>query len=157
LRYSRRRQPLRRLRSARSHCLSPGKQFRLIRVLIADDHDAVRKGVRLVLLSRPDIEICAEAANGSEAIRKAQESQPDLIILDLTMPVLGGFGAAEQLSRLLPDTPILFYSMHEGEPVIREAKRIGVRGFVAKSDISEKLLDAVDALVVRKSTFFPPG
>jgi DNA-binding NarL/FixJ family response regulator len=80
--------------------------------------------------------------------------KPDLIILDLTMPVLGGFSAAMQLRELLPEMPILFYSMHEGAHLVSEAKQIGVRGFVSKSHISETLLAAVDALVLRKSTFF---
>lgn len=133
----------------------PERTLALIRILIADDHDAVRKGVRSVLLSRQDIEVCGEASNGSEAIVKAIEQKPDLIILDLTMPILGGFAAALELRRLLPDIPILFYSMHEGAHLIKEARQIGVRGFVGKSHISETLLDAVDALVIRKDTFFP--
>ena len=123
--------------------------------MIADDHDAVRRGVRSVLLSRTDIEVCAEAADGREALQKAVALKPDLVILDLTMPVLGGFAAAVELRKLLPETPILFYSMHEGAHLINEAKQIGVRGFVSKSYISETLLDAVDAVVVRKQTFFP--
>lgn len=127
----------------------------LIRILIADDHDAVRRGVRSVLLSRTDIEVCGEACDGREALRKALTLKPDLVILDLTMPVLGGFAAAVELRKLLPEMPILFYSMHEGAHLINEAKQIGVRGFVSKSHISETLLDAVDALVVRKQTFFP--
>jgi two-component system, NarL family, response regulator NreC len=86
----------------------------LTRILIADDHDAVRRGVRSVLPSRSNIEVCGEASNGNEAIQKALELKPDLIILELTMPVMGGFAAASELRRLLPDMPILFYSMHEG-------------------------------------------
>ena len=133
----------------------PKKALHLIRILIADDHDAVRKGVRSVLLTRQDTEVCAEASNGSEAIMKALETRPDLVILDLTMPVMGGFAAAIELRKLLPDTPILFYSMHEGELLIAEAQRIGVQGFVSKGKISDTLLDAVSALVIRKETFFP--
>lgn len=108
-----------------------------------------------MLLSRPDIQVCAEASDGSEAVQKAVTSKPDLIILDLTMPVMGGFAAATELRKLLPEVPILFYSMHEGAHLIQEAKQIGVRGFVSKSHISEELLDAVDALVERKATFYP--
>jgi DNA-binding NarL/FixJ family response regulator len=128
----------------------------VIRILIADDHDAVRKGVRSVLRSRKDIEVCAEAADGNQAIDLALQCQPDLIILDLTMPARGGFLAAIDLRKLLPDVPILFYSMHEGEHLVKEARRIGVQGFVSKSSSSEMLLDAVDALVANKGTFFPP-
>jgi DNA-binding NarL/FixJ family response regulator len=137
--------------------MSSRKATALIRILIADDHDAVRRGVRAVLLSRDDIQVCAEASDGSEAITKALQSKPDLIILDLTMPILGGFAAAKELRRLLPDTPILFYSMHQGEHLIREAQQMGVQGFVSKSNISDTLLDAVDSLVLHKTTFFPPA
>jgi len=125
-----------------------------VRVLIADDHDVVRKGVRSILSSN-NIEVCGEACNGSEAVGKALELLPDLVILDLTMPVMGGFEAAIELCRLLPRIPILFYSIYEGEALIKEAKRIGVRGFVSKNRISETLLKAVNVLVVQKGTFFP--
>ena len=123
--------------------------------MIADDHDAVRRGVRSVLLSRPDIAVCAEACDGRETLQQPLALKPDLVILDLTMPVLGGFATAVELRKLLPEMPILFYSMHEGAHLITEPKQIGVRGFVSKSHISEELLDAVDAVVVRKATFFP--
>jgi len=86
----------------------------LIRVLIADDHDIVRKGVRNVLRARADVEVSGEAADGKEAIDLALNLKPDVIILDLSMPVLGGFAAAIELRRLLPETPIIFYSMHDG-------------------------------------------
>lgn len=99
--------------------------------------------------------MCAEACDGREALQQALALKPDLVILDLTMPVLGGFAAAVELRKLVPEMPILFYSMHEGAHLINEAKQIGVRGFVSKSHISEELLDAVDAVVVRKATFFP--
>jgi DNA-binding NarL/FixJ family response regulator len=126
-------------------------------VLIADDHEAIRKGVRTILRSRQDVEICGEASNGSEAIRMAVDLNPDLIILDLTMPVMGGFAAAKELRRLLPAIPILFYSMHEGTQLMKEAKQAGARGFVSKDRISDTLLDALDAVVVRNGTFFPDG
>jgi DNA-binding NarL/FixJ family response regulator len=126
-------------------------------VLIADDHEAIRKGVRTILRSREDVEICGEASNGSEAISLAVELNPDLIILDLTMPVMGGFAAAKELRQLRPDIPILFYSMHEGSQLIKEAKQAGARGFVSKSRISETLLDALDAVAIGRGTFFPNG
>jgi DNA-binding NarL/FixJ family response regulator len=126
----------------------------LIRILIADDHEAVRRGVRSILLSRPDIEISGEAADGRQAVAQALQLRPDLIILDLTMPVMGGIAAAAELHKLLPDTPVLFYSMHEGDYLVSEAKRLGVRGLVSKGRISETLLTAVDAIVLRHETFF---
>jgi len=129
----------------------------LIRVLIADDHDVVRRGVRSILLSRSDVEVCGEACDGKEAIEKALELKPDVIVLDLTMPVMGGFAAAAELRRRLPDVPILFYSIHDGAYLVAEAKRLGVQGFVSKSRISDTLLEAIDAVAVRKTTFFPPS
>jgi DNA-binding NarL/FixJ family response regulator len=127
----------------------------LIRVLIADDHDIVRKGVRNVLLLRPDVEVSGEATNGREAIDLALKVKPDVVILDLSMPVLGGFAAAVELRRLLPDTPIIFYSMHEGTHLVKQAQQIGVQGFVNKSRISDTLTAAIDAVVVRRQSFFP--
>ena len=84
------------------------KAFALIRIIIADDHDAVRKGVRAVLLTRYDIEVCGEACDGREAFHKALVLNPDLIILDLTIPVMGGFAAAVELRQLLPEVPSFF-------------------------------------------------
>ena len=125
-----------------------------IRVLIADDHDAIRKGVATIL-SHDGIEVCGEASNGIEAVTNAVELRPDIVILDLTMPVMGGFEAARELRKVLPDIPILFYSMHGSAHLIKELKRVGVQGFVSKSDISKALPEAVNALVVQKATFFP--
>jgi DNA-binding NarL/FixJ family response regulator len=125
-----------------------------IRILIADDHDVVRRGL-VSILSTGNIEVCGEARNGSEALGKALELLPDLVILDLTMPVMGGFEAATEMCRLLPQTPVLFHSIYEGEALMQEAKRIGVRGFVGKNCSSETLLRAVNTLVLEKGTFFP--
>jgi DNA-binding NarL/FixJ family response regulator len=125
-----------------------------IRVLIADDHDATRKGVRTIL-SHDGIEVCGEASNGIEAVTNAVQLRPDLVIIDLTMPVMSGFEAARELRKVLPDIPILVYSMHESDQVIKESRRVGVRGFVSKSDICKALSAAVNALVVQKATFFP--
>jgi DNA-binding NarL/FixJ family response regulator len=125
-----------------------------IRVLIADDHDATRKGVGTIL-SKGGIEVCGEASNGVEAVTNAVQLRPDIVILDLTMPVMSGFEAAKELRRVLPDIPILFYSMHGSDQLIKELRRVGVKGFVSKSDISKALPEAVNALVVQKATFFP--
>jgi DNA-binding NarL/FixJ family response regulator len=113
--------------------------------------------VRAILLSRGDIDVCGEAADGGEAVSRAVALEPDLIILDLTMPVMGGFAAAVEIRRLLPEIPILFYSMHEGSHVVKEAQQIGARGFVSKGRLSDTLLAAIDSIVVRKGTFFPPA
>jgi DNA-binding NarL/FixJ family response regulator len=125
-----------------------------LRVLIADDHESVRKGVCVILGTRGDIEVCGEASNGREAIDKAKELQPDLIILDITMPVLSGIDAAEVIRTALPHVPILFLSMHQSRQIVAEAKRIGVQGYVRKSEAATTLLNAVDA-VLRHEPFFP--
>src|ERR1700688_3700614 len=125
-----------------------------LRILVADDHESVRKGVCVILGTRDDIEVCGEAANGREAIDKALELKPDLIILDITMPIVSGIDAAEMIRKTLPSVPILFLSMHQSKQIIAEAKRVGVQGYVKKSDAAATLLHAVDALL-RNEPFFP--
>jgi len=124
-----------------------------LRVLIADDHEAVRKGVCSILGSRKDLEVCGEAENGRDAIDKARELKPDVIILDITMPVLSGFEAAREIRKTM-SVPILILSMHESIQLIEEARKIGVQGYVTKTEAASRLLLAVDALL-RKQDFFP--
>ena len=135
------------------HTLQPEAPSRALRVLIADDHEAVRMGLCAVLKSRADIEVCAEAKNGEEAVAKSRQLSPDLIILDITMPLLGGVEAAQQIRVLLPDVPILFYSMHNAPQVVDIAKSVGAKGFVAKDQMAATLLDAVD-VPRNNGTFF---
>jgi DNA-binding NarL/FixJ family response regulator len=125
-----------------------------LRVLIADDHEAVRKGVCAILGSREDIEICGEAQNGKEAVEKAESLKPDLVVLDITMPVLSGLEAAREIRKILPRVPILILSMHESNQLIEEAKKVGVQGYVTKTQVGGTLLQAVDALL-REENFFP--
>jgi two-component system response regulator NreC len=125
-----------------------------LRILIADDHEAVRKGVCAILGSHTEVEICGEAENGKEAIEKANAMKPDLIILDITMPVLSGFEAAREIRKTLPLVPILILSMHESNQLVEEAKKIGVQGYVTKTQVGGTLLQAVNTLL-RKETFFP--
>lgn len=125
-----------------------------MRILVADDKEAIRKRVRAILVSKPDFEVCAEAANGKEAVEKAKELKPDLIILDITMPVLNGLEAARMIRKLSPDTPIVILSVHKSRQLIKEAQEIGVQGYVTKEEASQNLIKAADA-VLRKQTFFP--
>jgi DNA-binding NarL/FixJ family response regulator len=122
--------------------------------LIADDHEIVRKGICSILESRKNIDICGEASNGQDAVEKASQLNPDLIILDVTMPNLDGFAAARQIRTFLPEVPILILSMHAGHSVVREAQQAGAQGFVSKSEAGHVLLKAVDA-VLQGQTFFP--
>jgi DNA-binding NarL/FixJ family response regulator len=125
-----------------------------MRCLLVDDHESVRMGVAAILSSRPNIEVCGEAVNGREAVEKARELKPDLIILDVNMPVLDGIHSAKEIRTFLPDVPILFFSMHDGVYLVHEAKMAGVQGLVSKTDARATLLDAVDALA-KKQTYFP--
>lgn len=125
-----------------------------MRVLIVDDHEAVRKGVCAILSSRLDIEVCGEAGDGKEAIEKAKEVRPDLIILDVTMPVLSGFDAAREIRKILPEVRILMLSMHESKQLLEEAKKLGVHGYVTKTQAGNVLLKAVDTLF-SDQVFYP--
>jgi DNA-binding NarL/FixJ family response regulator len=125
----------------------------LLRILVADDHTAVRKGVCALLRSRNDLEVCGEAQNGQEAIEKTRQLEPDLIILDIAMPLLDGFSAVREIRKFMPDVSILVLSMHRGKKAIQEAKLLGAQGFVSKSELAGTLLNAVD-VIARKQTFF---
>jgi len=103
-----------------------------LRVLVADDHGLARKGVRALLEEQPGWEIVAEASNGREAVEKAKLLQPDVTILDLSMPELNGLEAARELFKSVP-TKILLLTIHEADPLIRQTLEAGARGYVLKS------------------------
>ena len=124
------------------------------RVLIADDHEAVRRGLRSVLEENSELKVIGEAVNGEEAVEQVQRLKPDLVILDLSMPILDGLAAAREIKKLSPGTPIVVFSMHKIKEFVDMAKRIGLRGYVAKEDNSDTLLEAVDA-VLHNLTYFP--
>jgi DNA-binding NarL/FixJ family response regulator len=124
-----------------------------MQILVADDHEVVRKGLCMILAEHFHQTECIEASNGQDAISKALANHPDLVILDINMPLLGGFGAAKEIHRLLPQVPILFFTMNTGEQFVLEARKIGVQGFVAKDHAGEHLIRAVETLL-RKETFF---
>jgi DNA-binding NarL/FixJ family response regulator len=126
-----------------------------MRILIADDHEPIRKGICAILTSHLDLKLeeCIEASNGQEAIQKALAHKPDVVVLDINMPVLSGFAAAREIQRLLPGIPILFFTMHTGEQILLEARKAGVQGFVTKDRAGEVLVDAVKALL-RNETYF---
>ena len=125
-----------------------------LRILVADDQEAIRKRVRSILVSKREFEVCAEAPNGREAVEKARELKPDLIILDITMPELNGLDAARLIRQFSPETPIVILSVHKSRQLMYEAQKIGVQGYVTKEDANQDLIRAVDA-VLQKLTFFP--
>ena len=132
--------------------MQPDAPSRALRVLVADDHEMVRIGLCTMLQSQ-HIEVCAQAKNGEEAVEKSRQLSPDLIILDVSMPVLGGIEAAQQIRLFLPDVPILFYSMNNTPELIAIAKSVGAQGFVTKDQMAARLLEAVDALRNKKMFF----
>ena len=122
-------------------------------ILIADDHEVARQGIRALLESHPGWEVCAEAKDGREAVELATNSKPDIALLDIGMPNLNGLDAARQILAMSPAIRILILTMHDAEQVVREVLAAGARGFVLKSDAARDLVDAVDALQHRR-TFF---
>lgn len=125
-----------------------------LRLLVADDHDVVRKGVRTLLEEQPGWEVAAEAADGREAVEKAKQVQPDVTILDLSMPELNGLEAAREILKSVP-TKVLILTMYDSDPLIRQTLEAGARGYLLKSDAGRDLVSAVDALR-RNKTFFTP-
>jgi DNA-binding NarL/FixJ family response regulator len=125
----------------------------MLRILIADDHEVARGGVRALIQSHPGWEVCAEAGDGREAVELAAATNPDLVLLDIGMPNLNGLEAARQILAANPEIAILILSMHDSDNTIREVLRAGARGYVLKSDAGKDLVSAIDALQ-HQSTFF---
>jgi DNA-binding NarL/FixJ family response regulator len=126
---------------------------RPLQILIADDHEVVRHGVRSLLQDHEGWEICGEATDGRDAVEKVVKLKPDVVILDIGMPNLNGLGAARDILREEPQTMILILTIDESEQVMREVLNAGARGFLLKSDAARDLVAAVEALQ-RHRTFF---
>jgi PAS domain S-box-containing protein len=122
-----------------------------VRVLIVDDHEVVRRGVRSLLATRSDFDICGEAVDGRDAIEKAQLLNPDVITMDISMPNLNGLEATREIRRILPDTPILVMSQHDVPEMIRQALGAGATAYIVKSSISTELIAALDRVRRRES------
>ena len=124
-----------------------------LRILIADDHEVARKGIRALLETHPGWEVCGEAADGREAVSSANRLKPDLVLLDIGMPSLNGLDATRQIISAAPQTRVLILTMHDSEQVVREVLAAGALGFLLKSDAGRDLVAAVEALQHRR-TFF---
>jgi DNA-binding NarL/FixJ family response regulator len=129
--------------------------MRSARILIADDHELVRRGIAAQITQRPGWEVAAEATNGREAVELALRLVPDLIVLDLTMPELNGLAAASRITAALPEARILILTVHDSEQLVREVLAAGARGYVLKSDAGRTLLAALDALLAGGSFCTP--
>ena len=123
------------------------------RILVADDHSLVRRGVRALLETQPEWIICGEATTGSEAILKAKRLKPDVIVMDISMPEVNGLEATRQIHEDMPDIPVLILSMHDSDQLVRDVLDAGARGYVLKSDLDRNLFLAIRALRGGK-TFF---
>ena len=114
-----------------------------MRVLVVDDHEFVRRGVRSLLLSQSNYEVCGEAVDGQDALEKARELKPDVIVMDVSMPRLKGLEATRLIRSMLPDSEVLILTQHESSQMLKEAVKAGARGYVVKSSISKDLLTAL--------------
>src|ERR1700739_3493455 len=124
-----------------------------LRILVADDHDVVRRGLRGLIESRPGWVVCEEAHTGREAVTKAEELKPDVAILDISMPELNGVEAARRIRKASPGTEILILSVHYSDQLIRDILEAGVRGYIVKSDSDRDLIIAVETLANHKPFF----
>jgi DNA-binding NarL/FixJ family response regulator len=125
----------------------------MIRILLADDHDVVRRGLRGILEEHEGWEVCAEATNGREAVELALALQPQVAVLDLAMPELNGLEATRQIKQHLPETEVLVFTMHQTEQLVHDVLAGGARGYVLKSDAARQLVGAVEALLEHKPYF----
>lgn len=126
-----------------------------VKIVVADDHDVVRAGVKTILQARPDWDICGEAADGQEAVDQVQKLHPDVVILDVSMPRLNGLEAAEKITQLQTDTRILIFTMHDSKSIARAAEKAGAQGLVIKSYAARDLIRALDVVLGGGSFFVP--
>ena len=126
-----------------------------IRILLADDHTVVRKGLRLLIESHPGFKVIAEAANGREAIALAEQHTPDVVVLDVAMPLLNGIETARQVSAKLPRTAIVFLSMHSDEGYVLKALKSGAKAYLLKDSAEDDLINAIKAVTEGKAFFSP--
>jgi two-component system nitrate/nitrite response regulator NarL len=124
-----------------------------VKILIADDHPLIRQIVTATLNSQPRFKVVGEAENGLEALDKTRSLKPDVVVMDISMPILDGFAAARLIHERNPKVVIIILSTNDSQPFIDEAKKIGARAYVPKSDAANTLTKAIDA-VINKDQFF---
>ena len=126
-----------------------------MRVLVVDDHEFIRRGVRSILLAHSNYDVCGEAVDGQDAVERARDLKPDVVVMDISMPKLNGFEATRLIRTMLPDTEVLILSQHESPQMVQQAFKAGARGYVTKSSVPKHLLSALDQ-VSRHQPFFDP-
>ncbi|HUI05900.1 MAG TPA: response regulator transcription factor [Verrucomicrobiae bacterium] len=117
-----------------------------VRVLVADDHEVVRQGIRALVERQPGWEVCGEVVTGREAVEQARRLKPDVVVMDITMPELNGLEATRQILKDAPETRILILTVHDSEDLVCEVFRAGARGYLLKSDAGRELATAIGAL-----------
>jgi DNA-binding NarL/FixJ family response regulator len=127
--------------------------FAMIRILIADDHDVVRSGVRAILEAQTGWEVVGEAENGKDAVDQALATRPDVVVLDYALPVLNGIEATHQIRARVPGAEVLIFTMHDTATLVREVLEAGAKGFLLKSDARKFLIAAVECLAAHKPFF----
>ena len=127
-----------------------------VRILLADDHAVVRQGFRMILAAQPSMEIVAEASNGREAVEMAERLQPDVVVMDVTMPELNGIEATRRIGQVVPRARVLALSMHKDSVYVREILRAGARGYLLKDALDRDLVAAVEA-VARGEAYLSPA
>ena len=125
----------------------------LIRIVLVDDHDVVREGLRKLLEGQPHWMVCGEAVNGRQAVKMCQEMKPDIVVLDISMPELNGVDASKQILKVSPATEILIFTMHESEQLVRDMLAAGARGYLLKSDPAHNVIEAVASLAIHRPYF----
>lgn len=126
-----------------------------VRILLADDHEVVRQGLRTILKARPDWEIVGEAENGQQAIEAVRDLKPDVVILDITMPVMSGLEATQAICNLHLGAHVLIFTMHDSRSLVKAVRKAGAHGYVLKSRAARDLIKAVEAML-GGGTFFGP-
>src|SRR5258708_5593168 len=116
---------------------------RQVRVMLVDDHEVVRQGVRSLIESIPDWSVCAEAGDGDAALRIAEQIRPDIVLLDVSLPKISGLDVIVTLKKLLPATEILILTMHDSERIVAQSLRAGARGYLIKSETGDRLKEAL--------------
>lgn len=127
----------------------------MTRILIADDNAIVRRALRRLIESHKDWQVCGEAMGGREAIERAQELRPDILVMDLVMPGMNGFEAARELAEIEPKLPILLCTVQISSYVVEKAQKLGIKGAVAKSE-TRQITDGIAALARRENFFWKP-
>ena len=129
--------------------------MKAIRILLADDHTVVRKGLRLLLETQPGFSVIADAADGREAVAMAEKLAPDVVVMDVAMPTLNGIEAARQITARQPQTAVVFLSMHSDEAYVLKALKAGARAYLLKDSAEYDLINAVKAVSEGKAFFSP--